>query len=169
MTKNTTPYRIGVISDTHGFVPAAALTRLEGVNLIVHAGDIGQDHVLIELEAVAPVKAVSGNVDGPPLPGRRPLIQRLETPLGRIAVVHGHMREAPAGDRSALAAFFAEFKPDIIIFGHTHIPCLEIIDGVTLFNPGSAGRVRLGRAPSIGIISANPDGGSLVIEHISLE
>ena len=169
MMTNTHLYRIGVISDTHGYVPAEALERFGGVDLIVHAGDIGQDHVLIELEAIAPVKAVSGNVDGPPLPGRRPLTQRLETPLGRIALVHGHMREAPSGDRPALCAFFADFRPDIIIFGHTHIPFLEVVDGVTLFNPGAAGRVRIGRAPSIGMISANPAGGPPLIEHISLE
>lgn len=169
MTQQPKPYRIGVISDTHGFLPAAALERFDGVDLILHAGDIGNEHVLIELEAVAPLKAVSGNVDGPPQAGRRPLIQKIETPLGRIALLHGHMREAPARDCPAMVAFFKDFEPDIIIFGHTHIPFMGEIDGVTLFNPGSAGRVGIGRPPSIGLISGNRDSGSLVIRHISLE
>jgi putative phosphoesterase len=167
MTDPSPAYRIGVISDTHGILDPRVHDLLRGVALILHAGDIGNDSILIELETIAPVQAVSGNVDGMPIPGR-PLYRQLETPAGRIAMTHGHLHAAPAGDRTALVRHFRPFAPQIIIFGHTHLATLDEVDGVTLFNPGSAGRARLGRAPSLGLITA-VEGEKPIFEHRYLD
>ena len=62
---------------------------------------------------------------------------------------------------------FCDFRPDIIIYGHSHVPKIDEINGVRLFNPGSAGTARFGHAPSVGIVTANPDGTAL-LEHLTL-
>ncbi len=162
-------YRIGVISDTHGYLNVKVLDLFEGVQMILHAGDIGNEEVLIELGTLAYVCAVSGNVDGYPEPQRRPLTRQLETPAGRIAMTHGHLPQAPTSDKELMIASFHEFKPNIVIFGHSHIPHLSQIDGVTLFNPGSAGRGRFGRGPSVGLITVAEPGAKPVFEHILLD
>ena len=161
------PYRIGVISDTHGRLDPRVFTLFEGVDLIVHAGDIGGDDLLIELEAIAPVQAVSGNVDFPANPSKRPLWRTLETPAGRVAVTHGHRAESPSTALDIMHAYFRDFLPDIIIYGHSHIPKLEEIGGVRIFNPGAAGQPRFGRPCSVGLITQVPDGPAL-IEHLPL-
>lgn len=144
-------YRIGVVSDTHGRLRPEVFELLAGVDLILHGGDVGGDHLLTELEAIAPVKAVTGNVDGHPTPDR-PLEQRLETPAARIAMAHGHLPEAPSTDLTRMAAHFADFHPDVIVYGHSHIPKLERIGNTWLFNPGAAGPARFGRGPTLGLI-----------------
>lgn len=161
------PYRIGVISDTHGRLDPMVFDLFSGVNLILHAGDVGDDNLLVELEAIAPVQAVSGNVDGPPHPRRRPLERRLETPAGRIAMTHGHLTAAPSTDLARMANYFAEFKPDIIVYGHSHIARLDFSGHTRIFNPGSAGAPRFGRPPSVGMITA-PQTGSVNIEILGL-
>lgn len=146
-------YRIGIISDTHGYLNPHVFELFEGVDLILHAGDVGHDDILTELEVLAPVQAVSGNVDGHPYGIARPLQRTLETPAGRIALTHGHLPQAPAGDDARMLAHFADFAPAIIIHGHTHIRRLESCDGVTFFNPGAAGRVRSPHPASVGMLS----------------
>ena len=168
MTAAAGTYRIGVISDTHGFLHPKVFEIFEGVDMICHGGDVENDEILIELETIAPVRAVSGNVDFPPDPQRRPLEQRLETPAGRIGMVHGHLPAASAFDPSTLVAHFHDFDPDTIIHGHTHVPFLGNCEGVRLFNPGSAGRPSGGRPPTVGLITA--DGSAPVkFEHVRLD
>ncbi len=163
-------YRIGVLSDTHGYFHPALAREFEGVDLILHGGDVGGDEILDRLEAIAPVMAVSGNVDGSPT-DRRPLRRTIETPLGRIGLTHGHLREAPSTDRSALVRSFAEFAPAVIIYGHSHIPKLEWIGEVRVFNPGAAGRARFSQKPTVGIVRRDGHEGPearLLLEHIVL-
>jgi putative phosphoesterase len=162
-------YRIGVISDTHGTVAPSLFEIFDGVELILHSGDLGNDSVLIELEAIAPVSAVSGNVDGEPHPTRRPLERQLTTPAGRIAMTHGHLLKAPAVRKDLLVAYFSPFGPDIIIYGHTHVPFLGEVVGVTLFNPGVAGRVRASSPPSVGLITVANEGDPPRLEHVELK
>jgi hypothetical protein len=162
MTDSNDRYRIGVLADTHGHLPAGVFRIFEGVQLILHAGDVGMDSLLIELQALAPVRAVSGNVDGVPDGGSRPLFQKLETPAGRIAMTHGHLR-------SRMVSHFAAFKPDIIVYGHTHIAYLGQCAGVTLFNPGAAGRAGVGRPPSVGLITRDKPDQPPRLEHVILE
>ena len=161
-------YRIGVISDTHGYLSSAVFRIFEGVQLILHAGDIGLGDVLIELAAIAPICAVSGNVDGVPEAGLRPLFRQLETPAGRIAMTHGHLARAPAGDLPRLVQHFAPFQPRIIVYGHTHVAYLGPCQGVTLFNPGAAGRAGVGRPPSVGLITVDAPDAPPRLEHVVL-
>ncbi|MBI3736903.1 metallophosphoesterase family protein, partial [Candidatus Sumerlaeota bacterium] len=104
-----TPYRIGVISDTHGLLRPDVFEIFRGVDLILHAGDIEGDDLLAELETIAPVQAVSGNVDFPTREGLRPMTRRIETPAGRIAMTHGHLDRAPSTRPDLMAEFFADF------------------------------------------------------------
>jgi len=162
------PYRIGVISDTHGYLHPDVFSIFEGVDLILHAGDVGGVDVLTELEAIASVQAICGNVDGPPDARLRPLTRELETPAGRIAMVHGHLPQAPSTNLEMVVDFFKGFQPQIIIYGHSHIPKLEQLDGVLLFNPGSAGQSRFGHGLSVGLITKNL-AGKPVLEHRTLK
>lgn len=161
-------YRIGVISDTHSVLDAKVYDIFAGVQLILHAGDIGREDLLTELEAIAPVLAVSGNVDGAPARGR-PLSQQFESPAGRIAMTHGHLPVASSGNKQTLVTHFYAFHPNIIIFGHSHIPFLEEYEGVTLFNPGSAGHARWGKGPTVGLITVVQPGAAPCFEHVLLE
>jgi len=165
------PFRIGVISDTHGWLHPRVPEVFAGVDLIVHGGDVGGDEILDRLEAIAPVHAVSGNVDGRPTE-RRPERRQIETPIGRIAVTHGHLTAAPSTDRPRLVAAFASFSPRVVIYGHSHIPKREWIDGVHVFNPGAAGRARFRQKPCLGLISGDPAAGDqarLSLEHRYLD
>lgn len=153
------PVRIGVISDTHGLLHPDVFGIFDGVSMIIHAGDVGDDRILDELGAIAPTFAVSGNVDGPPRPSR-PGALRLETPLGRIGVTHGHLQAAPTTSLERMVGFFSDFKPDLIIYGHSHVPKIDRIDGVTVFNPGAAGPPRFGRAPTVGLLEPDGSGGA---------
>lgn len=162
----TAPCRIGVLSDTHGHLPNEVFEIFKGVRMIFHAGDIGRDDILMELETIAPTHAVSGNIDGAPQRGR-PLTCEVETPAGKIAMTHGHLMTAPAYNHDRLARGFGKFQPDIVIFGHSHIPHLSKVDGVWLFNPGSAGQTRFGKRRSVGLITATAEGPQF--EHVAIE
>jgi putative phosphoesterase len=166
MNDSTPVYRIGVISDTHGKLSNQVFDLFSGVNLILHAGDIGREDVLIALETIAPVTAVSGNVDGFSGFGGPPMTRELTTPLGRIAMTHGHLHGAPSADKPKLVRYFSQFKPEIVVFGHSHIPFLEEQDGVTLFNPGSASLNRWGSGNSVGMITLPAAGACPVFEHL---
>lgn len=162
------PYRIGVISDTHGRLPDEVFDLFKGVSLILHAGDIGREEIITDLEAVAPVKAVCGNCDFAPAVGRHPVAQRVETPLGKIAMTHGHLDGAPSTKLARMIKFFEAFAPSIIVYGHSHIPKLEEIGGVLFFNPGSAGQPRFGHGASVGLIEPGADGAPR-LEHKMLK
>ena len=120
---------IGLISDTHGLVRPSVFTALEGVELVLHAGDVG-DGVLDELRVIAPVQAVFGNTDPPGTPGLEPAIE-LERDGVRIHVSHGHELGSPTPDK-----LFAAYSADVIVYGHTHKPLVVQADGQTI----SAGR-----------------------------
>jgi putative phosphoesterase len=125
---------IGLISDTHGVVRPDVHTALAGVNVILHAGDVGGDHVLTELALIAPVRAVYGNTDPPGAPG---LVERIDDTFGgvRVHVSHGHELHAPR-----VASLLAAYDADVIVHGHTHARVLhESPDGRLVVNPGAAG------------------------------
>jgi len=122
---------IGVISDTHGLLRPQAAQALRGVELIIHAGDIGHPGVLAALEEIAPVQAVRGNTDRGAWARRLPLSRLLEVGGVRLYVLH------------ELQALDQTFRPrprfQAVIYGHSHQPRLECQDGVLYLNPGSAG------------------------------
>ena len=136
---------IGVISDTHGLLRPEALEALEGSELILHAGEVGDLAILEELSTVAPVHAVRGNTDGGRLAELLPhdamvdlgsadgrLLE--EGPLGPVAYVL-HIQEEISLDP-------AEAGVDVVVTGHTHEPAIEEKGGVLWLNPGSAGPKR---------------------------
>lgn len=127
--------KIGIISDTHGLLRAQVFDVFQGVEHILHAGDVGDDDILTELEAIAPVTAVWGNVDGRALRGRVPEVARVE--LGGVSVVmlHGMQLGSPTPEKAAAA------HPDagLVVFGHSHRPLIRQVGSVLAVNPGSAG------------------------------
>jgi putative phosphoesterase len=121
---------IGVIADTHGLLRPQALQVLSGVELIIHAGDIGNPEVLTGLARLAPVQAVRGNVDRGDWAAALPRTRVLEVGGLHLYVLH----ELFSLDLDPAAAGFAA-----VIFGHSHQPHLEHQNGALYLNPGSAG------------------------------
>ena len=138
--------KIGVISDTHGWLDPGVLELFTGVSHILHAGDIGPDDVIAELETIAPVTAVVGNTDSSPT--FRPT--EVVTLAGRKFLVH-HIVE-PYALKAELQLQMARVRPDVVVFGHTHKAFCETSNGVLFFNPGSAGKPRFGRGRTAAIL-----------------
>jgi putative phosphoesterase len=141
--------RLGVISDTHGLLRPEVFRVFERVDHILHAGDVGKAEILIDLAALAPVTAVYGNTDGPELRARLPQVAEVELDGFAVVVTHGDQLGHPTP--AELHAAFP--KAEIIVYGHTHKPLLELVDRtVTVMNPGGAGHPRFGIPPSVGIL-----------------
>jgi uncharacterized protein len=127
--------RVGIISDTHGLLRPEALLRLHGVQHVLHAGDVGDPHILIELRVIAPVTAVWGNTDGFDVRALVPEVAELEIAGVPIVVVHGQQFGSPTP--AALAAAHPHAR--LVVFGHTHRPLVERVGETLVVNPGSAG------------------------------
>jgi len=149
--------RIGVISDTHGLFDRAILRQFSGVDHILHAGDIGRGDVLAQLQRIAPVTAVSGNVDGFEASGV-PVEQLVELVGHRIAITH-RLYEGGRLTKDGMD-LLARLRPAVCVYGHTHQPKAEWRDGVLLFNPGSAGPKRFHLPRAVGV---------LLLEHDTVE
>jgi len=134
---------IGLISDTHGMVRASVHQALAGVELILHAGDVGSDEILDELELIAPVLAVYGNTDGP---GNPRLADAVERTIGgvRIHVSHGHELGSPTPEK-----LLERYSADVIVYGHTHKQLVARAGGRLVVNPGAAGARRFKLEPSV--------------------
>lgn len=153
--------KIGVISDTHGFLDPRIPELFAGVNHILHGGDIGQPWILSELELIAPVTAVAGNTDDPglhyapvktiELAGRKFLIQH---------IVH------PRDPGENLQSRLDRERPDAVVFGHTHTRFCEKLNGVLYLNPGYAGRPKPGTDRSVAIAHCSGDG--IRVEYLEL-
>jgi uncharacterized protein len=141
--------RLGVISDTHGLLRPEVFDAFEGVDHILHAGDVGNPDILNDLEALAPVTAVYGNTDGMELRRLLPQVAMLELDGFDIVVTHGDQLGSPTPE--ALHSSFPDAQ--IIVYGHTHRPLLTSVDVVvTVMNPGGAGARRFRLPPSVGIL-----------------
>ncbi len=122
--------RIGVVSDTHGLVRPEAVRALAGVDLILHAGDVGTPSVLDALGAIAPVKAVRGNIDRGPWARALPSTDVVEVGSTLLYLLH----QLDQLDLDPRAAGFSA-----VVSGHSHRPSREYREGVLYLNPGSAG------------------------------
>lgn len=132
---------IGVISDTHGLLRPEALAALQGVDRILHAGDVGDPEILVALSKTAPVVAVRGNVDT--ASWVRALRQTEMIEVGGMSIYMLHDLEQ------------LDLKPEAagiraVVYGHSHQPKIEEKNGVLFFNPGSAGPRRFHKPISIG-------------------
>ena len=161
--------RIGLISDTHGVCHPRVFDLLDGVDRILHAGDVGRPEVLTDLEAIAPVAAVRGNVDRGNTGGLPDDV--VETWVGfRILVTHYGCKaedvESRYGDRLREGDGI-----DILVFGHTHSPLVHRMGDVLVVNPGAAGPPRFRSTPSLAILdlARAEDGGSADVEIVRFD
>jgi uncharacterized protein len=139
--------KIGIISDTHNFLDPKVLQLFQGVDHILHAGDIGSVGLISELGQVAPVTAVVGNSDQL-LPFKETETVELD---GRKYLVHhivGHPRALAEPVRKRVDSE----APDVIVFGHTHKPYCQMYGGILFFNPGYAGKPRSGIERSVAVL-----------------
>jgi putative phosphoesterase len=138
--------RVGVISDTHGLLRPEAVDALEGVDLIVHAGDVGRDIILDELGSIAPVVAVRGNMDAEGWAYRLPLSDTVNLKNNMIYVIHDLNRIDLDPCSSGIS---------VVISGHSHKPLVKTRDGVLYLNPGSAGPRRFKLPVSVALLHLN--------------
>ena len=124
------PSILGIISDTHGLLRPEAVTALMGVDLILHAGDVGKPEILQILGEIAPVVAVRGNIDNGAWAAGLPETTTIEAGPARIYLLH---------DVNTLSIDPAAAGFHLVISGHSHKPGRVDRDGVTYLNPGSAG------------------------------
>ncbi|MCR3922420.1 MAG: metallophosphatase family protein [Firmicutes bacterium] len=162
--------RIGVLSDTHiptraRQLPPALFTIFAGVDLILHAGDLAEEHVLEDLAAIAPVEAVAGNMDSIAIQQRLGNTKILELAGYRIGLVHGHLGSNRNKTPQRALETFATEQVDCVVFGHSHQPYRQTSTGVLLFNPGSPTDRRREPRHSCGLLTL---GSTIEAEHIYL-
>ena len=148
--------RVGVVSDTHiphaaRALPAALLKALEGVDAILHAGDIACLSALRALEQLAPTYAVAGNCDPPEVRSLLPDKRVVEIGGRRIGLVHG--RGGVIGSAERARAVFHGEALDAVVYGHTHQPWEEWRGSLLCFNPGSPTSLRFTDVPTYGILT----------------
>ena len=141
---------IGVVSDTHGFYDPRVPPLLEGVEHILHAGDIGTGRIVEQLSRIAPVTAVRGNNDREGPESEFPEIEILN--LGGCRIFLTHIVKVPEDGDNAGLAVYLEYGADVVVFGHSHMALHESRGGLTFFNPGAAGKRRFNVVPSIGLL-----------------
>ena len=152
---------VGLISDTHGQFRPQVTAAFAGVDLIVHAGDVGGLSVLAALRAIAPVNAVSGNVDDRHDPN---LPRALSLPIGALTLHVSHGDELGSPQPKLL---FAHYAADIIVYGHTHRALtVRSDDDRLVVNPGAAGPRRFNLEPSVAILTV--EGREARLEFIPL-
>lgn len=159
--------KLGIVSDTHmpprgQKLPAALVEGLQGVDLILHAGDWTAPAVADMLEAIAPVDGVMGNNDGEEIFRRFGRKKILDIAGFRIGMIHGDGYGKTTEERARNA--FLTDPVDAVIFGHSHTPFHQVEEGVLLFNPGSPTDKRRQPRFSYGIMEL--EDGSLTARHI---
>lgn len=152
--------KLGLISDTHGFLDPKLTRIFRGVEHILHAGDIGPDHLIAQLECIAPVTAVLGNNDNSPC-----------FPLTKTEVVSEikflvHHIVSPRTLTEELKDRIFQEKPDVVVFGHSHKQFCERIDGVLFVNPGYAGKPRFNLERSVALLEAT--GREMQVKFVTL-
>ncbi len=136
--------RVGVISDTHGLLRPEAVQALDGVDHILHAGDVGDPAILEELRKIAPVTAIRGNIDRVGACARLPATEVVE--LGGVSFYLLHdVKELDLDPRSAGIG--------VVVSGHSHKPAVEKKKGVLYLNPGSAGPRRFSLPITLAIVT----------------
>lgn len=141
--------KLGLISDTHGFLDPRLPKIFRDVDHILHAGDIGPDHLIAQLEATAPVTAVLGNNDASSC---YPLTQTFVAGELRFLV---HHIVAPRALTDELRTRIARERPDVVVFGHSHKQFCERVDGMLFVNPGYAGKPKFGAERSVALLECN--------------
>lgn len=168
--------KIGVVADTHGFFDPGLKRALAGVECILHAGDVGSGKVLDGLRQIAPVHAVRGNVDC----SLSALPLSLTLNLDRLQLQMMHILPVPQSELEAWAQssvsstkaprrserFIRSFEEStgLVIFGHSHTPCLVNLGGRLFLNPGSAGKKRFSLPRCYARLEVSSEGVAATIE-----
>ncbi len=140
--------RIGLIADTHNLLRPEALAALQGVDHLIHAGDIGGPHILTALERIAPLSVVRGNND---------LEAWADAIPEHLTLTFGGLTLHVLHDLKQLDIDPAAQGINVVIAGHSHKPLHELRDGVLYLNPGSAGPRRFKLPIGIGILHIEDD------------
>lgn len=151
-------YLIGIISDTHGRLPRSVAAAFHGVDLIIHAGDIGEPDIIKTLDKIAPTVAVRGNMDYGRWAHPLATIESIKFNQTQLVVLHDVYR---------LDLGTHIVAPDVVISGHTHRPLQEVNQSVLYINPGSAGYPKHGQPATVALLQIN--GSTLEARHIELE
>ncbi len=148
-------FRIGVISDTHDYLDPRVSELFSGVDHILHGGDIGRPKIIHDLEEIAPVTAVLGNNDiGLETLGFRET-ETLEMAGKKFLVHHIVTPQLPT---ASLRERIAKERPDVVVFGHSHIRYCENLRGIMFLNPGYSGRPKLGLHRGVAVLSVEAEG-----------
>ncbi|MCU1287006.1 MAG: phosphoesterase, family [Acidobacteriales bacterium] len=139
---------VGVISDTHGLLRPEAAAALRGSDHIIHAGDIGDPEIISELNNIAPVTAIRGNIDTESWANRIPETEIVELAGKSFYILHDRKQLDLVPEAAGFRA---------IISGHSHKPLIETKNDVLYFNPGSAGPRRFKLPITIGRITIEGD------------
>jgi len=139
--------RVGVISDTHGFLDPRIQTIFRGVDHIFHAGDIGPMSLISQIEGLAPVTAVTGNTDF-----------GIDYPATAVVSIEDkkfviHHIVSPGSPYQSITDTLERESPNAVIFGHTHRQCCQKLEDVLYLNPGYSGRARRGTERSVAILT----------------
>jgi len=161
MTRMAKILRIGIISDTHGVVHPRVPELFARMDHLIHAGDVGGAHVLRQLEALAPLTYVDGNNDD----ATGEDIVRFT--VGGLRILLTHILPRPHKPALRVLQSLGDAPADVVIFGHSHLPHHEVVDGVTYFNPASSGPRRFNYPVSVGMIEKN--GRDWKAMHVALD
>jgi len=153
--------KLGLISDTHNFLDPRLPEIFAGVDHILHAGDVGQAMLLMELEQIAPVTAVVGNTDE----GLRLRETEMVTLADKKFLIHHIVTPGLGSPR--IDQLLRTKSPDVVMFGHTHKPYAQLVDGRLFFNPGYAGKQRFDLPRSVARMEIA--GGEITYRYIPLD
>ena len=145
--------RIGVISDTHDYFDPKVRDLFEGVDHIIHGGDIGLPWLIMQLEEIAPVTAVTGNTDESGINYKETELVQLGA---RKFLIH-HIVDPKNLDGKLKRKIIRE-NPDVVVFGHTHKPFCETIGSTLYLNPGYAGKQRFELPRTVAILTCDAQG-----------
>lgn len=142
--------RIGVLSDTHGLLRPEVAPALDGVEMILHCGDVGKFSILEELGKIAPVTAIRGNIDREGKCAQLPETEVALAPGRYIYMLHDlkTLHLDPAAGRFAA-----------VLSGHTHAPNFYTRKGVLYLNPGSCGPRRFNLPVTVALLTVPAEGG----------
>jgi len=157
-SKNKENAVVGIIADTHGLLLPAAIKALKGVDLIIHAGDVGNTKVLDGLKSIAPVFAVRGNMDM--IEGLRELPETEVIEVGDVLLYVIH-------DIHRLDIVPSKAGFDAVIFGHLHCPSVSEEKGVLFLNPGSAAQPRHNYPASLALLHIH--GNSIKAQIVNID
>ena len=152
---------VGLISDTHGLLRPSVHAALAGVELILHAGDVGGEEILTELRIIAPVHAVYGNTDDIHDPSLSPEVV-LEIAGMSVHVSHGNEVGSPTPEK-----LVERYAHDIVVYGHTHRQLVSRIGNQLVINPGAAGQQRFKLLPTVARLTV--EDGKANVEIVALD